>query len=71
MGNRTGREVRETGSPTTGPEAWLYPLTHWNWKVAVMTAVLRGGACVMALRHMELHARRHFGVVEAAFVLLT
>jgi hypothetical protein len=71
MGNRTGREVRETGSPTTWSEAWLYPLTHWNWKVAVMTAVLRGGACVMALRHMELHARRHFGVVEAAFVLLT
>jgi hypothetical protein len=50
---------------------WLFPLTHWNWKVALMTAVLRGLACVAALRHMEAHARNHFGVVEAAFVLLT
>lgn len=50
---------------------WLFPLTHWNWKVALMTAVLRGLACVVALRHMEVHARNHFGVVEAAFVLLT
>ena len=49
----------------------LYPLTHWNWKVAMLTAVLRGLACVWALRHVELHARQHFGVVEAAFVLLT
>jgi len=51
--------------------SWLFPLTHWNWKVALMTAVLRGLACVAALRHMEVHARNHFGVVEAAFVLLT
>jgi hypothetical protein len=51
--------------------AWLFPLTHWNWKVALMTAVLRGLACVAALRHMEVHARNHFGLVEAAFVLLT
>jgi hypothetical protein len=36
-----------------------------------MTAVLRGLACVAALRHMEVHARNHFGVVEAAFVLVT
>ena len=50
---------------------WLFPLTHWNWKVALVTAVLRGLACVAALRHMEAHARNHFGVVEAAFVLLT
>jgi len=50
---------------------WLFPLTHWNWKVALMTAVLRGLACVAALWHMETHARNHFGVVEAAFVLLT
>jgi len=50
---------------------WLFPLTHWNWKVALMTAVLRGLACVAALRHMEIHARNHFGMVEAAFVLLT
>jgi hypothetical protein len=49
----------------------LYPLTHWNWKVAMLTAVLRGTACVWALRHVELHVRRHFGIVEAAFVLLT
>jgi hypothetical protein len=51
--------------------SWLFPLTHWNWKVGLMTAVLRGLACVAALRHMEVHARNHFGVVEAAFVLLT
>lgn len=51
--------------------SWLFPLTHWNWKVALVTAVLRGMACVAALRHMEVHARNHFGVVEAAFVLLT
>ena len=50
---------------------WFFPLTHWNWKVALVTAVLRGLACVAALRHMETHARNHFGVVEAAFVLLT
>ena len=51
--------------------ALLYPLTHWNWKVALLTAVLRGLACALALRHMELHARRHFSLVEAAFVLFT
>jgi hypothetical protein len=39
--------------------------------VALLTAGLRGGACVAALRHVEVHARRHFGLVEAAFVLLT
>jgi hypothetical protein len=50
---------------------WLFPLTHWNWKVALMTAVLRGLACIAALRHMETHARNHFGLVEAAFVLVT
>lgn len=50
---------------------WLFAFTHWNWKVALMTAVLRGSACVLALRHMEHHARNHFGLVEAAFVLLT
>ena len=51
--------------------AWLFGLTHWNWKVALMTAVLRALACIFALRHMEQHARNHFGIVEAAFVLLT
>ncbi|MGB6133793.1 MAG: hypothetical protein WCC14_11625 [Acidobacteriaceae bacterium] len=51
--------------------AWLFPFTHWNWKVAMLTAVLRGVVCMAALRHMEMHARRHFGLVEAAFVLLT
>jgi hypothetical protein len=50
---------------------WFFAVTHWNWKVAMMTAVLRGSACVLALRHMEHHARNHFGAVEAAFVLLT
>ncbi len=50
---------------------WLFPFTHWNWKVALLTAVLRGGACVAALWHVEVHARRHFGMVEAAYVLLT
>ena len=49
----------------------LFPLTHWNWKVALLTAMLRGLACVWALRHVELHKRQHFGMVEAAFVLLT
>jgi hypothetical protein len=53
------------------PSRWLFALTHWNWKVALMTAVLRGSACVLALRHMEHHARNHFGLVEAGFVLLT
>jgi hypothetical protein len=60
-----------TGNLRTKSRAWLFPLTHWNWKVALITAVLRGGACVAALRHMEMHARDHFGGVEAAFVLLT
>jgi len=49
----------------------LFPFTHWNWKVALLTAVFRAAACMLALRHMESHARRHFGLVEAAFVLLT
>ena len=49
----------------------LFPLTHWNWKVAMLTALLRGAACVLALRHMEVRARDHFGMVEAAYVLLT
>ena len=53
------------------PSPWLFPFTHWNWKVALLTALLRGGVCVAALRHVEVHARRHFGIVEAAFVLLT
>lgn len=53
------------------PSPWLFPFTHWNWKVALLTALLRGVACVAALRHVEVHARRHFGIVEAAFVLLT
>jgi hypothetical protein len=56
---------------TTKKVRWLFPFTHWNWKVALVTAVLRGLACVAALWHMEAHARNHFGVVEAAFVLLT
>jgi hypothetical protein len=64
-----GNPIREGGAGRLAH--LLYPLTHWNWKVAMLTAVLRGSACVWALRHVELHARQHFGMVEAAFVLLT
>jgi hypothetical protein len=53
------------------PRAVLFPFTHWNWKAALLSAVFRAGACVAALRHNEMHARRHFGIVEAAYVLLT
>ena len=65
-----GQPVRPNGQRAETP-AWLFPLTHWNWKVALLTAVLRGLACVAALWHMERHARDHFGMVEAAFVLVT
>ncbi|GGH00779.1 hypothetical protein [Silvibacterium dinghuense] len=51
--------------------AWLYPLTHWNWKAALITAICRAGACMAALYHSPLHAREHFGAVEACYVLLT
>lgn len=61
----------KSATEPASPSRWLFALTHWNWKVAMMTAVLRGLACVAALRHMEHHARNHFGLVEAAFVLLT
>jgi hypothetical protein len=64
-----GNSIREVGAGRLA--GLLYPLTHWNWKVAMLTAVLRGTACVWALRHVELHARQHFGMVEAAFVLFT
>jgi hypothetical protein len=63
--------VSESGRSRTKAADWLFPFTHWNWKVALMTAVLRGLACVAALWRMEAHARNHFGLVEAAFVLLT
>jgi hypothetical protein len=49
----------------------LFPLTHWHWKAALVTAVFRAGACMAALWHAPLNAREHFGVVEAAYVLLT
>lgn len=52
-------------------DAWLFPLTHWNWKAALITAVCRAAACMAALWHSPLHAREHFGVVEAVYVLLT
>jgi len=52
-------------------DAWMFPLTHWNWKSALITAICRAGACMAALWHSPLHAREHFGVVEAAYVLLT
>ena len=49
----------------------LFPFTHWNWKVSLLTAMLRGLACVGILRHLQAPIRWHFGLVEAAFVLLT
>ena len=51
--------------------SWMFPFTHWNWKVAATTAIFRGAACIVALRHVDIHARQHFGAVEAAYVLLT
>jgi hypothetical protein len=65
------RSGAKSGNGAGKGSGWLFALTHWNWKVALMTAALRGLACVAALWHMERHARNHFGVVEAAFVLLT
>ncbi len=56
---------------TSRLDAWLFPLTHWNWKAALITAICRAGACMAALWHSPLHAREHFGAVEAAYVLLT
>jgi hypothetical protein len=53
------------------PRAVLFPFTHWNWKAALLSAVFRAGACIAALRHTQMHARQHFGMVEAAYVLLT
>lgn len=52
-------------------DALLFPLTHWNWKAALITAICRAGACMAALWRSPLHARAHFGAVEAAYVLLT
>jgi hypothetical protein len=51
--------------------AWLFALTHWNWKAALITAICRACACMAALWHSPLQAREHFGAVEAAYVLLT
>lgn len=51
--------------------ALLFPLTHWHWKAALITAIFRAGACMAALYHVPLHAREHFGAVEAAYVLAT
>jgi hypothetical protein len=49
----------------------MFPFKHWNWKVSLLTAVLRGMACVGILRHLQAPVRWHFGLVEAAFVLLS
>jgi hypothetical protein len=49
----------------------LFPLTHWNWKAALLTAIFRAAACMVALWHSPLPAREHFGAVEAAYVLAT
>jgi len=65
------RTSAKSGYSEAKASGWRFAFTHWNWKVALMTAVLRGLVCVAALRHVEIHARNHFGVVEAAFVLLT
>lgn len=50
---------------------WLFPFTHWNWKAAAIAAVFRSIACIVALQHVQTHARQHFGIVEAVYVLLT
>ncbi|HTV05635.1 MAG TPA: hypothetical protein VME86_09725 [Acidobacteriaceae bacterium] len=52
-------------------DALLFPITHWHWKAAVMSATFRAGACMVALYRSPLHAREHFGLVEAAYVLTT
>src|ERR1700742_4222382 len=52
-------------------DALLFPLTHWNWKAALITAICRASACMAALWHSPLHAREHFGAVEAAYVMAT
>jgi len=52
-------------------DALLFPLTHWNWKAALLTAIFRAVACMVALCHATMHAREHFGAVEAAYVLAT
>jgi hypothetical protein len=49
----------------------LFPFTHWHWKAALMSAIFRAGACMAALYHSPLHAREHFGSVEAIYVLTT
>jgi hypothetical protein len=50
---------------------WLAPLACWNWKCAILAALMRGLACILALRHAQPHAREHFGLVEMGYVLLT
>jgi hypothetical protein len=50
---------------------WMFPLTHWNWKVAVTTAIFRGLVCMLALHNSNMQARQHFGAVEAVYVLFT
>lgn len=39
--------------------------------MALIAAIFRAVACMAALWHSPLHAREHFGAVEAAYVLLT
>ena len=56
---------------TSRSDGWLFPLTHWNWKAALITAICRAAGCMAALWHSPLHAREHFGAVEAIYVLLT
>lgn len=65
------QEVPSQEMRTQEIQSWIYPFTHWNWKVAVTTAFFRGITCILALRHVDMHARQHFGAVEAAYVLLT
>lgn len=51
--------------------ALLFPLTHWHWKAALVTAVFRAAACMAALYRAPLRMREHFGIVEALYVLTT
>jgi hypothetical protein len=53
------------------PRSWFLHLACWNWKCAALTALIRGSACMAALRHAQPHARQHFSMVEIGFALLT
>lgn len=56
---------------TRDNRSWLFAFTHWNWKAALITAIFRGSACMLALQHAHPQAREHFSLVEMTYVLLT